>query len=236
MTAKLYVVATPIGNLEDITLRALRTLKECDVVLCEDTRVTRKLLNHYEINKPLVSYHAHSGTAKYDKIFSLLEKGSTLAMVSDAGTPTISDPGAHLVFEVRKRFSGDVKIEAIPGVSALISALSISGVHADSFVFLGFPPHKKGRKTFFDNIVKYEKTVVFYESTHRILKALEYLNEMLPDDKEVTIVRELTKIHEEVVSGSAKEVIDHFNAHQDTIRGEFVVIVSKKTNKQKFIK
>ncbi len=226
MTAKLYVVATPIGNLEDITLRALRVLKECDVVLCEDTRVTRKLLGHYEIDRPLLSYHAHSGDAKYDKIYSLLEEGKTLVLVSDAGTPTISDPGAHLIFEIRERFGDSVKIEAIPGPSALISALSISGVHADSFVFLGFPPHKKGRKTFFDNIVKYEKTVVFYESTHRILKALESLKNILSYDKKVTIVRELTKIHEEVVSGDTEEVLSYFNTHPDTVRGEFVVIVS----------
>jgi 16S rRNA (cytidine1402-2'-O)-methyltransferase len=229
MEAKLYIVATPIGNLEDITLRALRILQECDSILCEDTRVTKKLLTHFEIHKPLVSYHAHSGEAKYDKVFELLEAGKTLALVSDAGTPTISDPGARLVAQVRERFSDTVSIEAVPGVSALTGALSIAGVHADSFLFLGFPPHKKGRKTFFDTLAeKAEKeyTTVFYESPHRILKALESLTERLAETKKVTIVRELTKIHEEVVQGSASSVLAHFTEHPDTIRGEFVVIVS----------
>lgn len=226
MEAKLYIVATPIGNLEDITLRALCILKECDSILCEDTRVTKKLLTHFEIHKPLVSYHAHSGEAKYDKVFELLEEGKTLALVSDAGTPTISDPGARLVAQVRERFSDTVSIEAIPGASALTCALSVAGVQADSFMFLGFPPHKKGRKTFFDTLAEKDCTTVFYESPHRILKALESLTERLPETKKVTIVRELTKIHEEVVQGSAPSVLAHFTEHPDTVRGEFVVIVS----------
>jgi 16S rRNA (cytidine1402-2'-O)-methyltransferase len=227
MQTKLYIVATPIGNLEDITLRALRILKECDTILCEDTRVTKKLLNHFDIHKPLVSYHAFSGDAKHEKVFDLLKEGKKLALVSDAGTPTISDPGSRLVAEIRERFLDDVvSIEAVPGASALTGALSVAGVHADSFVFFGFPPHKKGRKTFFDSLAEIEGTVVFYESPHRVIKALEALSERIPETKKVTIVRELTKIHEEVVQGSASFVLKHFIEHPNTIRGEFVVIVS----------
>jgi len=223
--AKLYVVATPIGNLEDITLRALRVLKECDAVLCEDTRVTKKLLTHYAIYTPLISYHTHSGEAKYDKVFEMLEEEKTIALVSDAGTPTISDPGARLVSLVRERFSDSVSIETIPGVSALTAALSIAGVGADSFLFLGFPPHKKGRKTFFESILKSEQVTVFYESPHRIMKALESLTDLLKNQKNIVVLRELTKVHEEVVSGSASYVLEHFQKHPDTVRGEFVVIV-----------
>lgn len=224
--ARLYVVATPIGNLEDMTLRALRVLKECDAILCEDTRVTSKLLSHYEIKKPLVSYHMHSGVAKYDKVFSLLEEGKTLCLVSDAGTPTISDPGARLVREVRERFGATVRIEAIPGASAVAAALSIAGVEADSFTFLGFPPHKKGRETFFNALTAYEHTIVLYESPHRVLKALQSLEKVFGSERQVTIVREITKIHEEVVQGTPADVLAHFTAHLDTVRGEFVVIVS----------
>jgi 16S rRNA (cytidine1402-2'-O)-methyltransferase len=227
--ATLSVIATPIGNLEDITLRALRLLKECDGVLCEDTRVTSKLLSHFSIKKPLISYHAHSGGAKYDKVFALLEEGKNLALVSDAGTPTISDPGARLVREVRERFGDTVSIEAIPGASAVAGALSVAGVDADSFTFLGFPPHKKGRETFFTVVPSYTHTVIFYESPHRILKALHSLVKVLPEDSTVTVVRELTKIHEEVVQGSATHVHTHYINHPDTVRGEFVVMVSPGT-------
>lgn len=225
---KLYIVATPIGNLEDITFRALRVLRECDTVLCEDTRVTKKLLSHYEIDKPMLSYHSHSGTAKYEKVFEMLKKGLTLALVSDAGTPTISDPGSHLISQIRELFGNDVSIEGIPGPSAVIAALSISGVQANTFTFLGFPPHKKGRKTFFDTVSESPYTTVFYESPHRILKALESLQERLGDTKKVTLVRELTKMFEEVVAGTPHEVLQHFFERPETIRGEFVVIVSNK--------
>jgi len=223
---KLFVVATPIGNLEDITLRALRILRECSTVLCEDTRVTKKLLSHYEIEKPMLSYHSHSGTAKYEKVFEMLQEGMTLALVSDAGTPTISDPGSYLISKIREHFGDTVPIEVVPGPSAVISALSISGVHADKFTFLGFPPHKKGRKTFFDNVETSEYTTIFYESPHRIIKALESLRERLDDTKTVTITRELTKMFEEVVTGTPNEVLSHFLKHPETVKGEFVVIVS----------
>jgi 16S rRNA (cytidine1402-2'-O)-methyltransferase len=225
MQSTLYVVATPIGNLEDITLRALRALKESDAILCEDTRVTKKLLSYYGITVPCISYHAHSGIVKNEKIFELLREGKTLSLVSDAGTPTISDPGAYLIAEVRKEFRSDVSIEVVPGASAVVAALSVAGVHADTFVFLGFPPHKKGRKTFFD-AVKEEKTVVFYESPHRFLKAVDSLKERLETDRQVTVVRELTKIHEEVVQGTIQEVLEHYTDNPSTVRGEFVIVVS----------
>lgn len=221
----LYVVGTPIGNLEDITLRALRVLKECDVVLCEDTRVTKKLLSHYDIQTATLSYHGHSGHIKQEKILSLLREGKTLALVSDAGTPSISDPGAELVRSVREELP-DVRVEAVPGPSAVAGALSVSGVDADTFIFLGFPPHKKGRKTFFESIAVEKRVVVFYESPHRIIKALQSLNDILPDSRRVSVVRELTKHFEDVVAGSAGEVLKQFTEHPDTVRGEFVVIVS----------
>ncbi len=232
MSGILYVVGTPIGNLEDVTLRALRILKECDAVLCEDTRVTNKLLSHYEIKKPLVSYHAHSGVAKYDKVFALLEEEKTLALVSDAGTPTVSDPGALLVDAVRERYGSEVHIESIPGPSAVTTALSVAGVHADSFLFLGFPPHKKGRQTFFDIVTMSEYTTVFFESPHRIMKALEALAGRLEEGRRVVVCRELTKHFEEVVRGSTSEVLAHFTEHADRVRGEFVVIVANQRSVQ----
>jgi len=220
------VVATPIGNLDDITLRALTVLRSCDTVLCEDTRVTRKLLTHYEIDTPTLSFHEHSGDIKYDKVLELLRDGAHLALVSDAGTPTVSDPGAGLVARVRSDLP-DVCIEVIPGPSALVAALSIAGVPADSFTFLGFPPHKKGRQTFFDTLAARTDGLptIFYESPHRLVKALEALHARLTDHDQVTVCRELTKLHEEVVQGTAACVLDHFLAHPDTVRGECVVIV-----------
>jgi 16S rRNA (cytidine1402-2'-O)-methyltransferase len=228
MNSKFYVVGTPIGNLEDITLRALRVLKEVDLILCEDTRVTKKLLKHYEIETPLLSYHSHSGVSKSDKIFELVREGKNIALVSDAGTPTISDPGAKLVKEIKDRFKEEVSVEGVPGASAVITALSVSGVYADSFVFLGFPPHKKGRKTFFENIKKYEITIVFYESPHRLIKTLNALSETLGSDVNIVVVRELTKIYEEVVRGSAEKLLDYFTKNTEKVRGEFVVIVDYK--------
>jgi 16S rRNA (cytidine1402-2'-O)-methyltransferase len=171
-----------------------------------------------------VSYHAHSGVAKYDKVFTLLEEGKHLALVSDAGTPTISDPGSFLVAEVRARFGDSVTIEAIPGPSAVAAALSIAGMSGDAYTFLGFPPHKKGRKTFFDELATSPYTVVFYESPHRILKALEALTERL-EGRTIAVCREITKLHEEVVTGIPADILAHFNNHPDTVRGEFVIVV-----------
>ena len=231
--ATLYIVATPIGNLEDITLRAIRVLKEVDVVLCEDTRVTAKLLQKYDIKTPTLSYHSHSKLSKVEKIFSLLLEGKNLALVSDAGTPAISDPGSLLVSQIRERISGvngqisNASIVPIPGPSAAIAALSASGFPSSDFLFLGFLPHKKGRETLFKEIAESKRTVVFYESPHRIIKALTSLKEHLKNRK-IAVARELTKIHEEFLSGTAEEVIEYFNANKEKIRGEFVVMVSGK--------
>lgn len=174
----LYIVATPIGNLEDISMRAIRILGEVDFVLCEDTRVTRNLLNHYKIETRAISYHQHSDDHKVKEILDLLDQGKNLALVTDAGTPGISDPGGKLVAAVIEHFGDDVKVESVPGPSAVTAALSISGISADKFVFFGFPPHKKGRQTFIKKIVESEFPVVVYESKHRILKFLEELKEL----------------------------------------------------------
>ena len=224
--SKFYVVGTPIGNLEDITYRAVRILGEVDLVLCEDTRVTRNLLERYQIKTPTMSYHAQSKISKADKIIELLNEGKNLALVSDAGTPTISDPGSLLVSQI-KQFCSEVEIIVIPGPSAIISALSISGVSVAEFTFLGFLPHKKGRETLFKEIAVSERLMVFYESPHRIMKTLESLEKFAPD-KKVIVARELTKIYEQIISGTVLEVQKYFNDNQDKIRGEFVVMVSNK--------
>jgi 16S rRNA (cytidine1402-2'-O)-methyltransferase len=220
----LYVVATPIGNLEDITLRALRVLKEVDYVLCEDTRTTSKLLQKYDIHQKTMSYHAHSTTGKESAIIRMLEEGKNLALVSDAGTPAISDPGMLLVSHVRLAFGLDAKVVPIPGPSALVSALSASGVSAREFVFLGFLPHKKGRETLFKEIAMSERVQVFYESTHRIMKTLESLDEHCPDAR-VVLARELTKQFEEFLKGTPQELIEKLTADTNKQKGEFVVIV-----------
>lgn len=222
----LSVVATPIGNLGDITLRAIDTLKQADAIACEDTRVTSKLLARFEISKPLLIYHARSGKLAADRILSQLGEGKRIALVTDAGTPGISDPGSELVTLVRSRLGDEVRIEAIPGPSALTAALSIASLPTHEFTFLGFLPHKKGRQTLFKEIAESERTVVFYESPHRIEKALESLAGVLPDTRRVVVLRELTKIHESMVAGSAREVVEHFKKHPSTVRGEFVVCVS----------
>jgi 16S rRNA (cytidine1402-2'-O)-methyltransferase len=229
MSAKLSVVATPIGNLEDITLRALRVLKESNVVACEDTRVTKKLLSHFDIHTPTVSFHANSGTKGFEKILKLLEEGKHVALVCDAGTPGVSDPGLELVSKVREQFSGEdspaIKIETIPGPSALAAALSIAGLRAASFTFYGFLPLKKGRETLFKEIAANERASIFYESPHRILKTLESLKTFLPADRRLGVFRELTKVYEEAIIGSTKEVIERVSGDPNKQKGEFVVIV-----------
>lgn len=225
--SKFYIVATPIGNMGDITLRAIETLKSVDLILCEDTRETKKILDKYNINKPTMSYHAKSKLSKTDKIFELLEEGKNLALVSDAGTPGISDPGALLVSQIKNnlnlRYSVDVI--PIPGATALITALSASGLPTHEFTFLGFLPHKKGRETLFKEIRDAKRTMVFYESPHRILKTLESLTKFCPD-KKVCVARELTKIYEEFKTGSPVEVLEYFNKNTDKQRGEFTVMVA----------
>ena len=219
----LSIVATPIGNLEDMTLRALRTLKECDIIYAEDTRVISKLLARYEIQKPRERLDAATELKKAEGIIARLEAGEHVAFVSDAGTPGVSDPGARLVAQVRAQLPS-ATIEAIPGPSALAAALSIAGMDTDSFTFLGFLPHKKGRQTALTKIAASEIPVVLYESPHRILKLLEEL--VQHQVSHIVVARELTKVHEEVLSGTPSEMLAHFAAHPETVRGEFVVIVA----------
>lgn len=223
----LYIVATPIGNLEDITFRAVRILKEVDLILCEDTRTTGKLLSKYEIKNKTTSYHAHSTKNKEDAFIKLLAEGKNLALVSDAGTPCISDPGILLVKEIYKEFGENAKVIPIPGPSALISALSASGISVADFVFFGFLPHKKGREKLFNEIKNQERPVVFYESSHRIIKTLESLDTFCKDRK-VVIARELTKIYEEFLSGTPKELLQTLKSDTNKQKGEFVVIVDSK--------
>lgn len=224
----LYIVSTPIGNLADMTFRAVETLNEVDFILAEDTRVTKKLLNHFEIKTPTISFNEHSDEGKYQKIFDLLDDGKKLALVTDAGTPAISDPGAFLIKRIREEFTNGnkIKISPIPGASAAITALSVAGLSQKEFTFLGFPPHKKGRKTFFEKVSQkaLEHPVVFYESTHRIIRALESLNENCPDRK-ILVFKELTKIYEEIIDGTASEILQYFSDNPDKTKGEFVVIV-----------
>ena len=225
--ATLYIIATPIGNLEDLSFRALRILKEVDLILCEDTRVTKKLLSHYKISKPTISYHQHSKLTKIEHILEQLKKGKNLALVSDAGTPCISDPGAKLIDYLVKE-QPDLKIIPIPGPSALISALSISGFSVDKFIFLGFPPAKKKRKKFFQEVSNMKKTVVFYESIHRIKKTLEELKNALENERRIVVCRELTKKFETVYRGNIEEIIEQINLlPKEEFKGEFVVVIGK---------
>ena len=224
----LYIVATPIGNLEDISLRVLRILKEVDFVLCEDTRVTRKLLSHYEIHTRTLSYHQHSGEKAMSRVFDLLSQGKNIALVSDAGTPGISDPGNELVAFLLKQ-NPAISMIPIPGPSALTTLASIAGIPMSKFLFLGYPPHKKGRKKFFQEIAQSQYPVIFYESPYRILKtlyeickvlSLVYKGENLP---KVVVGRELTKKFETIYRGTINEVLEQLQAGKP--RGEFVVVV-----------
>lgn len=220
----LYIVATPIGNLEDITLRALRILKEVDIIFAEDTRVTKKLLSHYEIHTTVHRLDSNVEMKKADTVLDYLEQGKSCALVSDAGTPNVSDPGGRLVAVVRE---AGFEVVAVPGASALTAALSIAGVYSGEFVFLGFLPHKKGRQTKLEEIVEMKRTVVLYESKHRILKLLsEFENTAM--HRSICLARELTKIHEEVLCGSASELLAILAEAPKKQKGEFVVIVAPK--------
>ncbi|MFH1253751.1 MAG: 16S rRNA (cytidine(1402)-2'-O)-methyltransferase [Candidatus Uhrbacteria bacterium] len=222
---KLFIIATPIGNLSDLSPRAAETLRLSDAILCEDTRVTLKLLQHLAIKKPLIALHQHSDDKRINEIIKLLKEGKTLSLVTDAGTPGISDPGGKFVEMALKELSDDLSIVPIPGPCAAISALSISGFPADNFLFLGFPPHKKGRQTYFSRVAETEDTVVFYESTHRILKTLAELGDKIGDRK-IVVCRELTKMHETTYRGTAAEVTKALE--KGSIKGEFVVVVGAK--------
>jgi 16S rRNA (cytidine1402-2'-O)-methyltransferase len=212
---KLYIIATPIGNLKDITLRALEILKEADLILCEDTRVTKKLLGHYNIEKPVESYHQHSKINKIEKIKDLLRQGKNLALVSDSGTPGISDPGNKLISEIK-----DIaKIIPIPGPSAIIALAGVSGFPMDKFVFLGFPPHKKGRQKLFKELNEYKYPVIIYESPHRVIKTLNELKNIAEFD--IVVGRELTKKFETIYRGKISEIIPKVET-----RGEFVIVIN----------
>lgn len=234
----LYVVGTPIGNLEDITLRALRIFKEVDYILCEDTRVTHNLLHHYEIKTPTISYHQHSGDLKIGRIIELLRSGKNLALVTDAGTPGISDPGGKLVSLVREEFKKleegpdnieSVKIESVPGPAALTTAVSIAGAGLDRFLFLGFLPNKKGRQTMLKEISGSDYPVIVYESKHRIVKLLEELEKFNESGKpyKIIVCRELTKMFESLYEGSAAEILAELMKDANNLKGEFVVIIKK---------
>jgi len=222
---KLSLVATPIGNLQDMTYRAVRTLSEADYILCEDTRVTGVLLKHYDINGRLRRYDAHATEHTHETILRDLAEGKQIALVSDAGTPGISDPGVYLVQRAR---AAEVLIEVIPGASALTAAVSLAGLSGNQFIFLGFVPQKKGRATFFTTLPEYQVPIVFFESTHRMLKTLESLKQSVPEAK-VSIGRELTKLHEELLVGTAEEILDILVATPVKQKGEFVVIVDTRS-------
>ncbi|MDC3402796.1 MAG: 16S rRNA (cytidine(1402)-2'-O)-methyltransferase [Flavobacteriaceae bacterium] len=220
MSGKLYVVPTPIGNLEDITLRALRVLKEVDLVLAEDTRVSLKLLNHFEISVGVYAYHLNNEHHTTKKWIDQLKEGKQIALVSDAGTPAISDPGFLLV---RASIAEGVEVECLPGATAFVPALVMSGLPCDRFVFEGFLPPKKGRVTRLEHLAAQNKTVVFYESPHKILKTLKQCAEIFGADRPASISRELTKMYEETLRGSLTELIDHFE--ETAPRGEFVLVI-----------
>lgn len=221
----LYIIATPIGNLDDITLRAVSVLRSADFILAEDTRVTRILMEKYNIPVKVISYHQHSKLQKIEYIISLLKEGKNLALVSDAGTPGINDPGNYLVAKALEAIP-DLKIIPIPGANAAIAALSVSGFPSDKFIFLGFPPHKKGRQTFFQRINLLDDTIVFYESKHRILKALEELRKYsMLGFRQMMVARELTKQFETIYRGTIDQIVIRLNSHRDNFLGEFVVVI-----------
>jgi len=223
---KLFVVPTPIGNLEDITFRALRVLKEVDYVLAEDTRTSRKLFNHYEIPTQLRAYHMHNEHAKMPEIIEQLQSANSVALISDAGTPAISDPGFLLVREALKH---DIDVECLPGATAFVPALVNSGLPNERFIFEGFLPHKKGRQTRLKRMAEHEHSFILYESPHRLIKTLTQLLEFLGDDRQASVSREISKMFEETKRGAISELIEYFNSSK--IRGEFVIIVAGNANK-----
>ncbi len=218
--SKLYLVPTPIGNLKDMTYRAVEILKTVDLILCEDTRTSQKLLKHYDISKPLQSYHQHNEHKVSDKLLTRLQNGETIALITDAGTPAISDPGFLLN---RLCIQNEIEVECLPGATAFVPAIVNSGLPAEKFVFEGFLPVKKGRQTRLKKLKEEERTLIFYESPHRLIKTLTQLLEFFEEDRFVSVSRELTKIHEETVRGHLSELIDYYNTN--TLKGEIVLVV-----------
>jgi 16S rRNA (cytidine1402-2'-O)-methyltransferase len=222
---KLYLVPTPIGNLEDITLRAIRILGEVDGILAEDTRNSGQLLKHLNISKPLYSHHAHNEHTGVPGVIKMLKEGKSLALISDAGTPGISDPGYLLV---KACVDNGIEVESLPGATAFVPALVNSGFPTDRFVYEGFLPHKKGRQTRWKALAEEERTIVLYESPHRLVKALEQIIEFISPERLVMVGRELSKMHEQMVRGTATEVLAYFTAHPDKVRGEIVIVIAGK--------
>lgn len=220
---QLYLVPTPIGNLEDMTFRAVKVLNSVDTILSEDTRKSKILLNHYKITKQLQSYHAYNEHQQLMSLVGRLQSGEKMALISDAGTPAISDPGYLLTREALK---AGIRVECLPGATAFVPALVKSGLPADKFVFEGFLPHKKGRKTRLELLSEEERTMIFYESPYRLMKALEQFSEHFGPDREASVSRELTKIYEETVNGTLEELIHYYSQH--TIKGEIVIVVAGK--------
>lgn len=225
-----YIVGTPIGNLEDMTFRAVRILKEVDLILCEDVSDAQRLLKHYDIDTKCTNYFSNSKLNKIDKILDMLRDGENIALISDAGMPTISDPGSLLVKKIyeEKENGLDVDLTVVPGATALTSSYPLSGFTGNEFIFFGFLPNKKGRETIFKEISTSDRVSIFYESVHRIEKCLDSLEKFLDEDRVVVVAREITKIHEEVLRGSASYIKSYFKENKDKVRGEFVVLVDKK--------
>lgn len=221
--SKLYIVPTPIGNLEDMTFRAIRVLKEVDAILAEDTRVTSKLLNHYEIDNKLISHHQHNEHKTTQRIVEEIQNGMTYALVSDAGTPAISDPGFFLA---RACVEAGIEVDCLPGATAFVPALVNSGFPCEKFQYIGFMPHKKGRQTIAKQIAEETKTTVLYESPHRIIKTLNLFLEFLGEDRKISISREISKKFEETIRGNSPELIQHFE--NKAPKGEFVMVVEGK--------
>ncbi|MEL0274493.1 MAG: 16S rRNA (cytidine(1402)-2'-O)-methyltransferase [Flavobacteriaceae bacterium] len=224
--AKLFLVPTPIGNLKDMTFRAVEVLNEVELILAEDTRTSAKLMQHFDIHTPLQSHHMHNEHASLPKIICDLKQGKSIALISDAGTPAISDPGFLLVREAIKE---GIEIECLPGATAFVPALVLSGLPNDRFIFEAFLPSKKGRQTRLEKIVQEERTTILYESPHKLLKTLGQLASYCGEDRQISVSRELTKLHEETFRGSLKEAISHFE--QKPPKGEFVLCLSGKSKK-----
>ena len=223
ITMKLFIVPTPIGNLEDITLRALNVLRSVGLILCEDTRTTAKLLKHYEIEKRCMAYHIFNEHAQMARFLAEIKTHEQVALVSDAGTPGISDPGFLLV---RECVANDIEVECLPGATAFVPALVQSGLPCSSFYFYGFLPHKKGKETLLKRVAEMEETVVFYESPHRLLKSLEKMLEIMGPDRKISVSKEISKIHAQTFRGTLEEAVAHFS--QSEVKGEFVIIVEGK--------
>lgn len=221
--SKLFIVPTPIGNLKDITIRAIDTLQAVEIIYAEDTRTSLKLLNHYEISTPMQSFHMHNEHAKINNIISSFKQGKTAAIISDAGTPGISDPGFSLV---RACVENDIEVECLPGATALIPALINSGFPCEKFSFEGFLPAKKGRTKRLKEIVAQEKTMIFYESPHRLIKTLKDFSDYFTGENQVSVSREISKKFEETIRGTLLQVIDHFEKNKP--KGEFVIVLSTK--------